>query len=421
MDKDDIVETPARNGTDPTSSASTDPAADEADDAGAAAEAGALDDAGMAPGAPDVSSEFLSELTEAMMGVVGKERDRIGAIVEADAAGHLVEAKERAATEAEAFRQIADEDVANIEAWADAEVERIRGDAASRIADRRADLDTALAQQEAVLDNELKGIETAVADYDVTLQSYLDDLRSTGDPAEIAERAHSLPTPPALDDVRAVARAEALTRIAEEAAAAGAPAVDADASADDATDIDDDAAAVAGGSDGAVVADEPSADAAASRRPTTATVTRRRAPRARTAARHRPTRAAAIGAIPGAGRRRLGGPHRLGGRRRSRGAHRSAGQSDGYRLERGERAGRGHGSGGHGGPRLGDRGRGVRPDRRRHGRAQRRRSSERRGATHPLRRAVDGPDPSGGPHGHEPRLTERRAAGGPGVWGRPAT
>jgi len=262
MDKDVIVETAARNGTDPTSSASTDPTAD---DAGAAGEAGAIDDAAAATGAPDVSTGFLSELTEAMMGVVGKERDRIGAIVEADAAGHLVEAKERAATEAEAFRQIADEDVANIEAWADAEVERIRGDAASRIADRRADLDTALAQQEAVLDNELKSIETAVADYDVTLQSYLDDLRSTGDPAEIAERAHSLPAPPALDDVRAVARAEALTRIAEEAAAAGAPAIDAEATADDGADGDDDAAGVAGDADPAVAtADAPSREATGS-------------------------------------------------------------------------------------------------------------------------------------------------------------
>jgi hypothetical protein len=223
MDTDDIVETIARNGTDPTIGAAAAPRADEVDDADATS------------GAPDVASGFLSELTDAMMGVVGKERDRIDAIVEADAAAHLVDAKERAAAEAAAFRQIADEDVASIEGWADAEVERIRADAARRIAERRSDLDSSLAQQEAILDNELRSIETAVADYEVTLQSYLDELRSTGNPAEIAERAHSLPPAPALDDVRAVARADALTRIAEAAVATPDAESPIDATTDDET------------------------------------------------------------------------------------------------------------------------------------------------------------------------------------------
>lgn len=223
----DIDDTLARNGTDPDAPASGDPdvssgladllASSQAATPGSADGDGA--EAAVA-GAPDVTAGLMSELTEAMMAVVGRERDRIGAIVEADAESHLAQAKERAATEAEAFRQVADEDVASIEAWADAEVERIREEAATRISDRRADLDAYLVQHEAVLQGELDGIETALAEYKARLQSFLDELQTGGDPAEIADRARSLPKPPALDDVRAVARAEALTRIAEQAMAA---------------------------------------------------------------------------------------------------------------------------------------------------------------------------------------------------------
>ncbi len=235
MDTADLDETITHNGTGPTIGGVAD--AETGGGEVLSTDPGEVRPDATTSGAPDVTSGFMSELTEAMMGVVGKERDRIGAIVEADAAAHLVEAKEHAAAESEAFRQVADEDVASIEGWAEAEVERIRADAATRIADRRADLDTSLAQHDAVLAGELQGIETAVADYGVTLQSFLDDLRTTGDPAEIADRSRSLPTPPNLNDVRAIARAAALTRIAEEAAAVEAPAAeavvidDADASA----------------------------------------------------------------------------------------------------------------------------------------------------------------------------------------------
>ena len=194
MDTADIDETITHNGTGPTIGEIAD--AETGDDDAVATDPAEVELAATAAGAPDVATGFMSELTEAMMGVVGKERDRIGAIVEADAAAHLVEAKEHAAAEAEAFRQVADEDVASIEGWAEAEVERIRADAARRIADRRADLDSSLAQHDAVLEGELQGIETAVADYGVTLESFLDDLRTTGDPAEIADRSRSLPTPP---------------------------------------------------------------------------------------------------------------------------------------------------------------------------------------------------------------------------------
>jgi hypothetical protein len=264
MDMADFDDTAARNGTDPDGDASADPTtltgltdlfdADSTGPAGGAADVGSAIAA--ATGAPDVTAGLMSELSEAMMAVVARERDRVGAIVDADAAAHLAQAKERAATEAEAFRQVADEDVASIEAWAEAEIERIKSESATRVADRRADLDAYLVQHEAVLQGELDGIETAVANYKAQLDGFLAELRAGGDPAEIADRARALPKAPALDDVRAVARAEALTKIAEqamaadEAAAAAAAAATASVSADEPvgvaspfTDVDADEAA----------------------------------------------------------------------------------------------------------------------------------------------------------------------------------
>jgi hypothetical protein len=172
-----------------------------------------------------VTPGFLSELSVAMRSVVGRERDRIAAIVKDDAAAHVAQANEQSAAEAEAFQRVADEDVAAIEAWADQEVERIREEAARKIADRQADLEAYLGQHAAVLEGELEGIETAVGAYEAKVTAFLDELDATDDPAVIAERAHGLPRPPDLETVRSLARAETLTRLAE-ASMANDPAVE---------------------------------------------------------------------------------------------------------------------------------------------------------------------------------------------------
>jgi hypothetical protein len=208
----EIDETIARNGS---GVATAEPEVEpKVDDAGASA--AAMPASTDTTEATDVTPGFLSELSGAMRSVLGRERERVAATVRDDAATHAASARAQSTAEAEAFRQVADEDVAAIEAWADGEIERIRSEAARTAADRQADLAAHLAQHEAVLEGELRGIDAAVTEYEATLGAYLDDLDATDDPAEIAQRARAMPRPPDLDTVRSLARADALTRLAEQ-------------------------------------------------------------------------------------------------------------------------------------------------------------------------------------------------------------
>ncbi|MDH4141185.1 MAG: hypothetical protein OEV61_01115 [Chloroflexota bacterium] len=184
-----------------------------------------------------VVPSFLSELALAIRSAAARERERIATVIADDAARHREKARELAAGEAMAFQQLAEEDVTEIEAWADREVERIREDAARRIADRRSDLDVALQQQETILEAEIVEIDSAVGAYSTSLDTFFEDLDEATDLSDIAGRAGSVPTPPNLEDVRTLARASAMARIAEEAAARD-DGPDTEASADEQRDGD---------------------------------------------------------------------------------------------------------------------------------------------------------------------------------------
>ena len=201
---------------------------------------------------PTPPPTFQTELAAAMQSVAGRERERIAADVAEDASTQVERAKADAAAEAEAFRLVADEDIAEIEAWADREVERIRADAAERIAGRRSDLELSLSQQEEVLRTEIEGVDAAVVEYGQTLDTYFEDLSVETDPEVIARRAGSLPRRPDIEAVRAVARAEALTRIAEQAAGPGEGAgeIAADEDDDGATTVASEASIEIDGSSG---------------------------------------------------------------------------------------------------------------------------------------------------------------------------
>ena len=169
----------------------------------------------------EVVPSFLSELASAMQSVATRERERLAAAVADDAAAHIERARAEGEDEASAYRRVADEDVASIEAWADQEVERIRADAARRAAERRTDLDATLTQHEAVIAAEIESVEKAVVAYDDRLEAFVSDLAGSTDPERIAQMAGALPRPPDLGDVRASARAAALASIAEASAGRG--------------------------------------------------------------------------------------------------------------------------------------------------------------------------------------------------------
>ena len=164
--------------------------------------------AGLRPG-------FLAELAVAMRSTAEKERERIAGKVSDDAAAHVEKVRARAAIETDELKRLAEEDVHHIEEWAASEQERIRGEADRKIEDRRASLDEYLKQHDTIIDTEIDGVNAAVRDYNTTLDRYFEELAQSNDPASIVARAEALPAPPDLDEIRAQARARAVSMFAE--------------------------------------------------------------------------------------------------------------------------------------------------------------------------------------------------------------
>jgi hypothetical protein len=182
-----------------------------------------------------VTHGFLVELAKAMHAAADQERERMESVVADEGAAHVERARARASIEAEELRRIADEDLDQISDWSAAEIERIHKEAARRAEERRSALDDYIQQHEAIIDTEIQGVDSALAQYRLTLQQFFSELTASTDPAEIARRAGTLPPPPDLDEVRANARAAAVGRLARESAPDGPADEDHDPSTPDAT------------------------------------------------------------------------------------------------------------------------------------------------------------------------------------------
>ncbi len=205
----------------------------------------APDDTAAEPGPVNHTTAFLAEIARAMHAAAGDERQRIATELSDEATAQVERTQARAAIEIEELRRLADEDIERIHAWAASEMERITAEEARRTEQRRADLENYLQEHETIIATEVDGVHAAVQDYQATLDAYFDELIESTDPADIVARAGSLPAPPDLDEVRAVARASAVARFA---------ALAIEPSADDAGDPEEPS-----GSAGFVVGDETGA------------------------------------------------------------------------------------------------------------------------------------------------------------------
>jgi hypothetical protein len=163
----------------------------------------------------EMTPTFLAELAHAMQLTAERERERIGAAVSEDAALNIERARARAVTETQELRRLAEEDVERIAAWSKAEMDQIRREAARRTDERRARLDEYLRQHESIIDVEIGGVDVAVREYHASLDRFFGELSQTNDPAEIARMAGTLPAPPDLEAVRAVARSGAVAKYAD--------------------------------------------------------------------------------------------------------------------------------------------------------------------------------------------------------------
>jgi len=203
---------------------------------------------GTAPAAREgLTPTFLAGLAAAMRETAVRERDRISGVVADDAAAHVEKVRSRAAIETEELRRLAEEDVEHINQWSAAEIERVKTEATQKIDDRRSSLDVYLKQHDTIIDTEIEGVNSAVRDYEATLDRFFSELSAETDPASIVRRAGQLPAPPDLDEIRATARANAMTHLAEmgpQAAGETAPTAQTEAAVEAAPEPEGEAAPV---------------------------------------------------------------------------------------------------------------------------------------------------------------------------------
>jgi len=163
----------------------------------------------------ETSHAFRDELARAMQGAAERERQRIEADVDADAAAHIEKVRSRAGAEATELKRLAEDDVTGIRSWAQSEIERIRGEADTQIDERRDRLEQHLIQHSTIIDGEIDRVSEAVEGYRHELDTFFASLAAEREPSQIARMADTIPGPPDFEVIRSIARAEAVDRLSE--------------------------------------------------------------------------------------------------------------------------------------------------------------------------------------------------------------
>jgi hypothetical protein len=170
----------------------------EADDGAGAA----VDDVAAASvelGPPDDGSAFLSELARAMQTTAGIERARIADDTDRRRQAQIDQVRARQKSEADRMRELADEDLKAIDAWADGERKRIADEQDRRATAVRDDLEASLSEHRSKIDREIEGVETAIAAYRSEVAAYFAALDHETDPVLIAQQAARRPVFPTLE------------------------------------------------------------------------------------------------------------------------------------------------------------------------------------------------------------------------------
>lgn len=150
---------------------------------------------------PDDGIVFLADLARAMQATAAAEQARIAETTERRRQLHIGGIRAREAAEADEIREIADEDVSGINAWADGEIKRLKLERERRITARREQLQIRLEEHRAVIAHEVEVVEAAVATYRAELDRYFGGLESETDPVTIAQEAGKRPVFPALERI----------------------------------------------------------------------------------------------------------------------------------------------------------------------------------------------------------------------------
>jgi len=112
--------------------------------------------------APDDNTAFLAELAKAMKTTVAVERTRITQDADRRRDAHIAGINDRRESESAKMRELAQDDLKGIDAWAERERQRIQGERERRAASVRKDLESSLAEHRAKIDGEIQAVDAAV-------------------------------------------------------------------------------------------------------------------------------------------------------------------------------------------------------------------------------------------------------------------
>jgi hypothetical protein len=151
--------------------------------------------------APDDNTGFLAELAKAMKTTVAVERARITQDADRRRDAHIAGINDRRESESAKMRELAQDDLKGIDAWAERERQRIQGERERRAAGVRKDLESSLAEHRAKIDGEIQAVDTAVATYRSEVEAFFSVLDQESDPVAIAQHAGQRPVFPTLEAV----------------------------------------------------------------------------------------------------------------------------------------------------------------------------------------------------------------------------
>ena len=151
--------------------------------------------------APDDNTAFLAELAKAMKTTVAVERTRITQDADRRRDAHIAGINDRRESESAKMRELAQDDLKGIDAWAERERQRIQAERERRAASVRKDLESSLAEHRAKIDGEIQAVDAAVATYRSEVEAFFSVLDQESDPVAIAQHAGQRPVFPTLEAV----------------------------------------------------------------------------------------------------------------------------------------------------------------------------------------------------------------------------
>ena len=147
----------------------------------------------------DDGTSFLANLVQAMQTTAGEERARVTEDTDRRRDAHLSTINARRDSEADRMRELADEDIKGIDAWAESEQQRIQQEREQRTAAVRDDLEVSLTAHRAGIDREIDAVEAAITGYRADVDAYFQTFEQETDPVAIARHAGRRPTFPNLE------------------------------------------------------------------------------------------------------------------------------------------------------------------------------------------------------------------------------